>query len=217
MLVLQIRYECCRQLASFCQTTIGASNCLNCLIPIYTSISDCQNLQKETVEAQALDLNLAGLLDIRALLQLSRKDSAPGVHDQRVVLQATQLAIVSTTIECMLCVRAQVLNKECPALRTHAQQISEGLQAVLETLQHAIDAQTAMVRDCSSANLSTIRQAKTLNKVQLQRKIDGYCRLLHQRGASDLKAPVMRRDRLCCSVRRGQSGVRSSCDHCRGR
>lgn len=33
------------------------------------------------------------------------------------------------------------------------------------------------------------------------------CRLLHQQGASELKAPVIRRDRLCCSVKRGRSGV----------
>lgn len=111
----------------------------------------------------------------------------------------------------MMHVRAQVLNETYPGLGKHARNISEELRTLLEALQHAIDAQTAVVRDCSSVKLAKIREARALNKKELQQHIDSYCRLLFQHGASDLKAPVMRRDRLCCSVKRGRSGVRFRC------
>lgn len=151
---------------------------------------------------------MSGLPDIRGLLQLTEREALPDIQAQRVVLQAAQLAIVSTTCQAMRHVRAQVLNEAYPALGKHARNISEELITVHEALQHAIDDQTAEVRDCSSEKLAKIREARALNKKELQHQIDEYCRLLYQQGASDLKAPVMRRDRLCCSVKRGRSGVR---------
>jgi len=167
---------------------MGASLCLQCKIPIYTSVARCQRLQDETAEARDLDLNLAGLSNIQSLLHLTDSFAKIGVQEQRVVLQATQLATVSNT----------------------ANEISKDLETVLESLQQAVDSTTAMVLDRSSKKLTRIRTAKQYNATQLQAQINHYCRLLHQQGASELKSPVMRRDRLCCSVKRGRSGV---CTH----
>lgn len=195
----------CRQLASFCQSTIAASRCLKCDIPVYKSVAECQALQAETLEALRVDVSLAGLLDVRELLQLIVK----GGQGRQVVLQASQLADISTTIQCMLDVRKIVLHEECQALTIHAQRISEELEELLGGLQNAIDVKTSVIRDESSAQLAKIRDAKRTNQRHLQQEIDAFARQLHQKGASELKAPVMRRDRMCLSVKRGRSGVRS--------
>eukprot|EP00892_Ulva_mutabilis_P004836 jgi/Ulvmu1/2724/UM014_0181.1 len=197
----------CRQLASFCQTTMGASVCLECSVPIYTSIAGCKTLQDETLEALQVDINMDGIPDLQPLLQLISNEARPAVQEQRMVLQVVQLATVSNTIDKMMRVRTSVLSQACPALGAHAVGISDGLHAVLNSLQHAIDAKTAVVLDRSSSALTDIRAKKQQNSKQLQQQIDQFCRLLHQQGASDLKAPVMRRDRLCCSVKRGRSGI----------
>lgn len=189
---------------------MGASLCLQCTIPIYTSVARCQRLQDETAEARDLDLNLAGLSNIQSLLHLTDSFAKIGVQEQRVVLQATQLATVSNTIKHMIRIRAEVLLSAHPAVGMHANEISKDLETVLESLQQAVDSTTAMVLDRSSKKLTRIRTAKQYNATQLQAQINHYCRLLHQQGASELKSPVMRRDRLCCSVKRGRSGV---CTH----
>ena len=113
-------------------------------------------------------------------------------------------AVISPTEE--IVVTAQV--QEAPALAVHAERVDPVLQGVLDALSHALDLTTREVLDRCSASLAAVRQERREDKQLLQEEMLHWCRELHQQGASELRAPVIRRDRQCCSVKRGRSGVR---------
>jgi hypothetical protein len=195
-------------------TSMGASVCLDARIPIGTNVERCQTLQSETQEAWERDLRLEAVVDVRPLLSNLRAGSA---QTGSAVLKASQLATIATMLKALLSLRAQLLPaKQAPgtsdtqraaALAVHAAQIDPGLQRLLEVLLHSIDVVTCEVLDRCSAPLATVRRERRANQQLLAQEMQHWCRELHRQGASELKAPVIRRDRQCCSVKRGRSGV----------
>ena len=68
-----------QELASFCETSMGVSVCLNAKIPIGTSLERCQILQNETDEASDCDLDLHTVLDVTPVLHgLSNRSESAG-------------------------------------------------------------------------------------------------------------------------------------------
>jgi hypothetical protein len=95
-------------------------------------------------------------------------------------------------------------------LAKHASRISPSLQEVVDAIQHAIDLQSGAVRDESSPELRHLRQRRRENAAELASVMDHWCKELFRQKASTISLPVTRRNRQCCSVKRGSSGVRSA-------
>jgi hypothetical protein len=94
------------------------------------------------------------------------------------------------------------------ALVNHASRISPRLQEVVDAIEHAINLQSGEIRNESSPEVSRVRQRRQENSVELTSVMNHWCKELFRQKASTINTAVLRRNRQCCSVKRGSSGVR---------
>lgn len=177
-------------------------------IDVATSLRHAQLLQQETAEAGHACLALHDVHDIRPLLAPLRAEQA-GVQATVVLLHPLQLTAIAETLQAMLTLRENVAEAEdMEALAAHAECVSPRLQGLVDEIARAIDLQSSVIRDESSAALASARAQRKENAAELTKEINHWCSELHRQGASDFRTPSIRRGRKCCAVRRGRSGVR---------
>jgi hypothetical protein len=103
--------------------------------------------------------------------------------------------------------------KRFPALAEHAGRISPWLQGLVDVISKAIDLKSGAIRDDASEALANARLERKANAHKLAAEIAYWCQELYKKGASTVRTAALRRGRQCCSVKRGQSGVRPCATH----
>jgi hypothetical protein len=193
---------------------MAAARCLSAAIPLGADLAESRQLQQQTRDASQLPLSLVRVSDLSApLAACTTADPA-----SPPVLHAQQLAAIATTVRQLLSARQTILSSGAAlttselsaptGLEALAARVSPQLADLADRIARAVDTESGMVLDRASAALADVRAARRTNAAALANELDHWCRELHRQGASDLRAPVIRRGRLCCSVRRGRSGVR---------
>ena len=95
-----------------------------------------------------------------------------------------------------------------PALAQHAQRISPRLQKLLDLITSRMDIPSSSLKDETNEDLALARAERRQNGAKLAAEMKKWCMELFKQGASQVKTPLVRRGRQCCSVKRGLSGVR---------
>ena len=198
----------CRQLASFCGSAAAAEVCLAASIEVANNLDRARELQQETLEAHRAQISVPNIDDVRPLLAALR-GSQNGSGFTTTLLHPLQLTAIAKTMQAALALRASIMEQaNASALAVHAMHVVPQLQGLVDTIAHAIDLDKSTILDRSSAPLAAARLARRENAAALDAEMNRWCQELHRQGASEVRTPVIRRGRQCCSVKRGRSGVR---------
>lgn len=200
-----------RQVACFCGTPAAAAHCLAGRLEVATTLARCRRLQQETAEACALCLDVRGFEEVASCLAPLR-GAGGSAAGGTIALHPLQLAALAAALQSALRLRDAVLapSDGCapPALAEHAERIAPRLQDTVDAVAAAVDLQTGAILDTSSPELAAVRGDLRACAQELQEVIDYWCQELYRQGASTIKTAVLRRNRQCCSVKGGRSGVR---------
>ena len=205
------RCHACRQVACFCGTPAAAAHCLASRLEVADTVARCRRLQQETAEAAALGLEVHGFDEVDACLAPLRGAGSAVAAGAAIALHPLQLAALAAALQRALRLRAAVLDAgggPPEALAVHAERIPQRLQGTVDAVAAAVDVQTGAIRDDGSPELAAARGGLRECTRELQDVIDFWCQELYRQGASTIRTAVLRRNRQCCSVKGGRSGVR---------
>jgi hypothetical protein len=185
----------------------GISDLAASLAPIRTIASGGGQVALHPRHVVAIATTLQAALHIRQQLVTEQADTAGQAHADRMA-SGSQASTSTAASQSDAEKQQQSCAKQFPMLSQHAQRIAPQLQGVVDMITDAIDIQSAIIQDTASAALRETRQAKAKNAEALSKEMDHWCKLLHKSKASDVVKPLVRRGRSCCSIKRGNTGVR---------